>query len=218
MSRSDPQRGMTIAELLSVTAVLGLLVSSVAFIIGPLLRSQSHTQAKVDTVQAAAMALYRLERDLRNSSVDQIFACTTSGLPVCTSPPAAPAPTQAIVIGSAFQNGLGAFQLAATGLPKWQGATVYWIDALGNLDVAFDPSPPGSIGSALTLSQAGSAVTDVTSRGGMQLARFVEKLSLGAPPGSEHVITIQLQAQSTVNTAVNETTYETDVEARNRTS
>ena len=212
---------MTIAELLSVTAVLGLLVSSVAFIIGPLLRSQSHTQAKVDTVQAAAMALYRLERDLRTSSVDQIFACTTSAIPVCTSSsslPAAPAPTQAIVIGTAFQNGTGAFQLATTGLPDWQGATVYWIDALGNLVVAFDPSPLGSKGSALPLSQAGSAVTDVTSRGGMQLARFVEKLSLGAPPGSEHVITLQLQAQSTVNTAVNETTYETDVEARNRTS
>ena len=86
LSRNKRQRGTTIAELLSVVAVLGLIMSAVAFVIGPLLRSQSHTQAKVDTVQAAAMALYRIERDLRNSSVDQIFECTTTRTPTSSTP------------------------------------------------------------------------------------------------------------------------------------
>lgn len=218
MSRSSAQRGTTIAEVLSVVAVLGLIMSSVAFVIGPLLRSQSHTQAKVDTVQAAAMALYRLERDLRNSSVDQIFVCTTGATPSCSVPSSAPATAQALVVSSAFAGGKGAFQLQSTGLPNWQGATVYWVDAVGNLDVAFDGSP-GTFhtGQPLTASQAQAAVTDVTSSGGMQLARFVETLSIGVPP-SGHEVTLELQARSTVNGANNETTYTTDVETRNRSS
>jgi hypothetical protein len=201
-----------------VIAVLGLIMSSVAFVIGPLLRSQSHTQAKVDTVQAAAMALYRLERDLRNSSVDQIFVCTTGATPTCAAPAATPATTPAIVVSSAFANGSGPFQLQTTGLPDWQGATVYWVDAAGNLDVAFDDTPGTfASGHPLTSLQAQAAVTDVTSSGGMQLARFIETLSLGAP-ASGHEVTLQLQARSSVNGANNETTYTTDVETRNRSS
>jgi hypothetical protein len=195
-------------------------MSSVAFVIGPLLRSQSHTQAKVDTVQAAAMALYRLERDMRNASVDQIFVCTTGATPACAAPPTTPATAQAVVVSSAFASGNGAFQLQATGLPNWQGATVYWVDAAGNLDVAFDANPGTFVagsGQPLTASQAQAAVTDVTTRGGMQLARFVETLSLGAPV-SGHEVTLQLQAKSTVSGADNETTYTTDVETRNRSS
>jgi len=218
LSRNKRQRGTTIAELLSVVAVLGLIMSAVAFVIGPLLRSQSHTQAKVDTVQAAAMALYRIERDLRNSSVDQIFVCTTTGTPTCSTPSLTTATAQAVVISSAFANGGGPFQLQANGLPKWQGATVYWVDAVGNLNVAFDANPGTFIaGNALTAAQAQAAVTDVTTNGGMQLARFVETLALGAP-ATVHEVTLQLQARSTVNSANNETIYTTDVETRNRSS
>lgn len=218
LSRNSAQRGTTLAELLSVVAILGLIMSSVAFVIGPLLRSQSHTQAKVDTVQAAAMALYRIERDLRNSSADQIFVCTTGATPSCTAPTSTPATAQAVVVASAFASGKGAFQLLSTGLPDWQGATVYWVDAVGDLEVAFDAGP-GTFhaGQPLTASEAQAAVTDVATSGGMQLARFVETLSLGAP-ASGHEVTFQLQAKSTVNGADNETTYTTDVETRNRSS
>ncbi len=219
MSTTSAQRGTSVAELLSVIAIMALIMSSVALIIGPLLHSQDHTQAKTDTVQAAAMALYRMERDLRNSSVDQIFVCTTGATPSCSLPPTAVTVTQAIVAASAFKGGTGGFQLQPNNYPSWQGATVYWVDALGNLDVAFDPAPgtftaPGP----LNLSEAQTAVSDVTAAGGMQIARFIQTLSLGVPAGSEHEVTLQLEAQSTVNGAANETTYRTNVETRNRSS
>jgi len=84
MSRSKvSQRAFTLAEVLSVLFILGLVLSFVALIVGPLLRSQSETQAKVDTIQAAAMALYRVERDLRNTTITYVYACTTGPTPSC---------------------------------------------------------------------------------------------------------------------------------------
>ena len=207
--------------MLSTIVVLGLIMSAVAFVIGPLLRSQSQTQAKTDTVQAAAMALYRLQRDVRNSTFDKIYTCTTGALPACTSPLTTLTPTSAIVITSAYDNGTGQFQLvpsgAKVGAPMWQGATVYWVDSVGNLEVGFDtPSASGYVkGNPLTPLQAAAAVTDVTAQGGTQLARFVEQLSIGVDPLIQHRVSLQLQAQSTVGGASNETTYRTDLETRN---
>jgi type II secretory pathway pseudopilin PulG len=217
MSRSKATgRGYTIAELLSVIFLLGLLMSAIVLILGPLLRAQHQTQAKVDTVQAAAMALYRVQRDLRNTDALGIFVCTTGSSPSCTSPFATITPTSAIVITTAYANGTGPFQFDATsGTPVWQGATVYWVDSEGNLDVAFD-WPSGFVrgASTITSTQAAAAVRDVTTAGGMQLARFVERLALAEPPAS-HIVSLQLQAQSTDGEATNETAYQTDLETRN---
>ena len=192
-------------------------MSAIALVIGPLLNSQHHTQAKVDTVQAAAMALYRIQRDLRNTDSGAVYSCTTGASPSCATPGPTFATTSAIVISTAYLNGTGQFQLVTlTGKPKWQGATVYWVDSAGNLDVAFDtPSPFVAGQNPINELQAAQAVSDVTSGGGMQIARFVEQLSLAIPPSSQHRISFQLQARSTVNGALNETTYQTDSETRN---
>lgn len=215
MRPSKKQRGYTVAELISVIFVLGLLTTVVATIIGPLLRSQSQTQAKVDTVQAAAMALYRIERDLRNTTVGDIFTCTTGGTPTCTLAPTTLTNTSAIVMPSAYAGGSGQFQLiAGSGAPKWQGATVYWVDASGALNVAFDAPVGYTPGNTLNSTDAATAVTDVTTRG-MQIARFVEKMAIGVPASHGTTVSFQLQAQSTVNGAFNETTYQTDLETRN---
>lgn len=201
--------------MLSTIFILGLIMSAIAFIIGPLLRSQDQTQAKVDTVQAAAMALYRVQRDLRNTDIGSVYACTTGASPACATPGPTLSSTAAIVLPTAYLSGTGPFQLdAVTAKPYWQGATVYWVDAIGNLNVAFDQPSTFAQDHLLNSVDAQNAVSDVTARGGMQLARFVERLSLSAPaPG--RTLTFQMQAQSTVNGALNETTYQTDIETRN---
>jgi type II secretory pathway pseudopilin PulG len=218
MSRNNKhRRGYTLVELLSIVVVLGLVMTLVATVIGPLLRSQNQTQAKVDTVQAAAMALYRLERDLRNSQLTAIYACTTAGTPSCTQPTALTA-TPAIVVATAYQLGTGQFQFdQSTGKPEWQGATVYWVDASGNLKVAFVSNASLGIvgnGNPVSATQAGLAVTNAFSSQGLTIARFVEQMSLQFPT-NENVVSLELQAQSTVSGALNETTYQTDVEPRN---
>lgn len=213
MSRSSyRRRGYTLVELLSITVVIGLVLTLIAAIIGPLLRSQNQTQAKVDTVQAAAMALYRLERDLRNSELTSVYACTTSGTPACTQPTAL-TPTSAIVVATAYQQGTGQFQFdQTTGKPNWQGATVYWVDSSGNLKVAFD-SGGSTPGSPVNATQAAQAVTDVLSNG-TTIARFVEQMSVEIP-ATGNVLSLELQAQSSVSGALNETTYQTNIEPRN---
>ena len=209
-----PQRGYTIAELLSVVFILALIMSLVALIIGPIMRSQSQTQAKVDTVQAADTALYRLERDLRNTDINQIYSCTISASPVCSAPATTLTNTAAIVLASAYKSGTGPFQLVTlTGQPAWQGATVYWVDSVGNINVKFD-TPASYSGGTLKDTDAENAVKDVTASGGMRLARFVEQLSL-AVPNIGHKVSLQMQAKSTVNGTVNETTYTTDLQTRN---
>ncbi len=219
MSRNSrsTQRGNTIAELLSVVVVLGLIMSSIALIIGPLLRSQHQTQAKVDTVQAAAMALYRLERDIRNTSISSIWVCTTDASPACTQATTLSSLTTAgaIVMPSAYANGTGQFQLQGNGKPKWQGATVYWVDAAGDLEVGFNAPSTYSIGNALTATDAQNAVLNVTASGGMHLARFTQKLALAVPSSSQNIVLLQLQARSTIGEASNETTYQTHLETRN---
>lgn len=213
MSPSRSRRGFTLAEVLAVLFVLGLVLGFVAVIVGPLLRSQGQTQAKVDTVQAAAMALYRIERDLRNTDSGDIWVCTTGATPTCSLPSATLTATSAIVMPTGYLNGTGQFQLTASGTPSWQGASVYWTDSSGNLDFAFDRPTGWTLGSAGTRLLAQQAVTDVQTNGGMQLARFVELLSLAVP--NTHQVSFEMQAQSTVGNASNETTYQTDLDTRN---
>jgi len=210
------QRGLTIVELLSVTTTMGLVLSAIALIIGPTLDAQNRTQAKVDTVQAAAMALYRVERDVRNTDAGSIWTCTTSGTPVCVAPSTALTATSAIVIATAYTNGTGQFQLTASGTPNWQGASVYWVDADGNLTYTFDPLTSASYvqGTPLRASDAQTAVSDAMANGGKQLARWIQQMSI-AEPGYVHQVSFQLQTRSTVGAASNETTYQTDLETRN---
>jgi len=218
MSRSNrTQRGYTIAELLTVVFILGLITSAVALFIGPLLRSQSQVQAKADTIQASVSALYRVERDIRNTTVGSIWACTTGASPACSLPPATLAATTAIVMPTAYQGGTGQFQLQAVNAkPLWQGATVYWIDSAGDLEVAFDrPSTYAGPGNTLTRIDAQTAVGDVTSSGGVHLARSIAQISLAVPPSAGHKVSFLMQVQSAVGSATNETTYQTDLETRN---
>jgi len=201
---------------MSVVFIIGLVMTAVALVMGPLLGAQSRTQAKVDTVQAASAALYRVERDLRNTNSGSVYACTTGASPTCAPASTILTSTNAIVLVSAYSNGTGQFQtLTSSGKPYWQGATVYWVDANGTLTYAFDTpiSTSYTRGSLLSSLDAQAAVTDVTSGGGTQLARPVELMSIAIP--NSHQVTFQLQVKSSEGAATNETTYQTDLETRN---
>jgi type II secretory pathway pseudopilin PulG len=222
---SRPQRGNTLVELLTATAVLALLMTMFVAVFTPLLRSQKQSQAKLDTVQSAAAALYRVQRDLRQTYYKSVYACTSSGSPSCV-----PAYTvssfsntyTAIAMPSAYANGTGAFQIAggsSTGYPNWVGMTVYWIDSSGALHWAFDsnlsgfPQGGGSPGTSSTV--ASQAVSDAINGNvhSTQIAVNVQQLSV-AYLGTANIISLQMQAQSTENGNTNETTYRSDVLAR----
>jgi type II secretory pathway pseudopilin PulG len=120
------ERAFTIAELLTVLVLFGLLLTTVAAVIPVVLRSPNQMQAQVDEVDAAALALYKVQRDTRQSNVGGVFNCTTAPIVTCAQQIGSiPAVTQAIAI--AGDDGQTQFVNRITVQTKWQGYVVYWL-------------------------------------------------------------------------------------------
>jgi prepilin-type N-terminal cleavage/methylation domain-containing protein len=122
------QRGFSVAEVLTVIVIVGLMMSVIAFSMPLFLRSSDEAQSQVDNVNTAALALYKMQHDVRPSNVYGVFTCNTAPIVSCnvTAPGPTPLPTaQAVVMLTADQGGL--FQIDSNGNPKWQGFFVYWL-------------------------------------------------------------------------------------------
>jgi type II secretory pathway pseudopilin PulG len=118
-------RGFTIAEMLTVTVLFGLLLTTIAAVIPAVLRSPAQMQAQVDEVDAGALALYKVQRDARQGDVNGVFNCTTTPIVLCAQQVGFnPVNTQALAI--AGDNGTTQF-VKNNGMTKWQGYVVYWL-------------------------------------------------------------------------------------------
>jgi len=206
--------------MLTVMVIVGLLMTMLVATITPLMRSQNRTQAKLDTVQSAAVALYRIQRDLRQTYYDGTWACTTGSSPSCSQPTTF-GTTTAIVFPTAYKNGINQFQLQKTGStpgqPNWQGVMVYWIDSAGDLRWAFDSNATGFTDEHVTSTTAAKAVADATTGvvTGTEIAANIQQLVVAIDLAKPNIISLKMQAQSTENGSVNKTTYRSDVLARN---
>jgi len=216
MSRSDRRpRGFTIADLVAVVFISGFAITAIS-VMGPPPGSQDRIVAKVDAVQAVSGALHQIERDLRNTDLASVYACTISVTPTCSAPTTDLSTTSAIVIVSAYNNGTGKLVQTLTGKPGWQGADVYWVDPSGTLRFAFD-TPTSTLytrGDLLSVSDAKAAVADALVRGGAQLAGPVEHMSI-AVPNIGHQVSFRLKIKTNDGAATNETIFQTDLETRN---
>jgi len=54
------QRGTSIAEVLTVTVIIGMLLSAMVVIVPMLIRAPAQMQGQVDDVNTAAIALYKI--------------------------------------------------------------------------------------------------------------------------------------------------------------
>jgi type II secretory pathway pseudopilin PulG len=121
-------RGFTIAELLTVTVLFGLLLTTIAAVIPAVLRSPTQMQAQVDEVDAGALALYKVQRDARQSDINGVFNCSTAPVVACTQQTGStPVNTQAIAI--AGDDGTTQFVNVVNniGQTKWKGYVIYWL-------------------------------------------------------------------------------------------
>jgi hypothetical protein len=219
--RNNRQRGYSLAELLSGMFVLALISTFVVIIMLPLMSAPNIQQAKIDTVQTGSMALYRLQRDIREGQVNGVYACSYPGPSICLTPSTAPTlgSVQALAILTARLNGNDYSVLSNTGWPSWQGFQVYWLVPDGsangtyNLMYAFHQSNgflPGSLASG-----ADTAVTAaLQSNSATTVARNILSLNIDQDANSK-TIGASVSVQSTVDGKVNETTYQGDSFARN---
>ena len=120
------QRGFSLAEMLTVLVVVGLAMSVMAFSIPLFLNGPVEAQSQVDNVEAAALALYKMQHDARPSDIQGIFACTTLPVPVCSTPAPGPSPSLATAVVLITANGNGQFSMSG-GSPNWQGYIVYYL-------------------------------------------------------------------------------------------
>src|SRR5579872_1829266 len=217
---SRAPRGFSSVEVLVVAVILGMLMTLLVSSTLPILRAQSRGQAKLDTMQSAAVALYRIQRDLRQTYYLSAYACTTGTAAVC-SQPASFASTTAVAFPTAYANGNGQFQIQTAGpgagQPNWQGVMVYWIDSSNALNWGFE-RPLGFVtgSSALSSTVAATAVADLTSgaTAGNATAIRLQQLALALNPGSTNIVSLSMQAIGVENGSTNSATYRTDILTR----
>jgi hypothetical protein len=136
-------RAFTIAESLVVIVIVAMLLTAVAGAMTPLLRAPNAVQAKYDTLVPATTGLFVLERDIRQSDANGVFACTIH--PIACGTGASSDKTAAVAVATAVSSGdLGAQFITDTtyGTPVWQGYIVYWrSDTGGTLYRAYVGEP-----------------------------------------------------------------------------
>ncbi len=215
--RSKSSRAFSVAELLTCVVIFGLLSTLGTLVIAPLLSQPSRQQAKVDTVQAATRAMYRIERDIRMSDPSAVYACTYPAPTTCNAiAPGVLTSTQVFVIASPRLNGTGQAKWDSNGAPVWQGFNVYWLVSDGkggyNLMYVFTTATvqPGtflgsdnkSVNDAISVDTPELLATGVT-----ELKTFMDSNS--------STVGFKFTAQATVDGHTNETNFESNTEARN---
>lgn len=217
-------RGFTLAEMLTVLLILGVVGSLIAYIVRPIITAPNQEQAKVDTLQAGARAMYMLQRDLRQTNVNGVYVCTYPAPSTCSSAPGTLTSTPVIAILTARQNGNGQVQYdPSNGQAKWQGFNIYWLapSAQGGTDLVYAFEPNFSIGSGAPQQGvlAGTANTVVNE------ALLLTKPYIAATGVTQlqtqgnattDTVGLKLTGQTTVGGRTNETTYESDTVARNQ--
>src|SRR5579872_1842478 len=120
-------RGFTLAETLTVAVLFGMLLTTIAAVIPAVMRAPAQMQSQVDEVNSAALALYKVQRDARQSDVNGVFNCTTLPIVACSQQVGPPTQTQAVAIAG---NDSSQFFLTGgqnSGQASWTGYTVYWL-------------------------------------------------------------------------------------------
>ena len=224
MSRANDrrERGMTLPEMLTAMALLGLFTTFVVALIGPIASAPRQMQVKIDAVQGTVDAGYRIQRDLRNGDVDGVFACTAGPVTTCARPGSALSPSMRLAIATPL-DASGQLQVAAsTSAAAWTGLRVYCLSApssAGALTVSFQPVSGIESGAAgirqLSLATVASAVSaGCADSSRTTIAVSVESLSTAADAPSR-IVRVRLVTRGTSGGKTNENSYESASYTRN---
>lgn len=219
------QRGTSIAEVLTVTVIIGMLLSAMVVIVPMLIRAPAQMQGQVDDVNTAAVALYKIRRDFSEGDARGVMGCTTAPVVSCSTPGAGMTGVQALVVATA-ENGSGAFQIDANGNPDWQGFYIYWLvlnsgGTAYDLMRAWEPASiylPSSPGGAPVNVKAGTVNPLVTAAMAISpppvLTNYITQMQLG-DTSSTSTIQFQLVAGTTGGVDQTHTTFQSNTYARN---
>lgn len=219
--RNKYSRAFSLAELLTVIVIFGLLSTLGTLVIAPLMSQPNRQQAKVDTIQAATRAMYRMERDLRMTSPSAVYACTYPAPSTCTSPTAIQGltSTQVIAIATPRVNGNGQPKWdPSNGQPVWQGFNVYWLAPDPNdatkTNLMFKYTTATIQPGTFTGADNSSVNTAISATDAELLATGVTDLQTFMDP-TNNIVGFKFKAQATDGGHTNETTLQSNVNTRN---
>jgi prepilin-type N-terminal cleavage/methylation domain-containing protein len=222
------QRGFSIAEVLTVTVILGILMSAIVVVIPAMLHAPMQMQSQVDQVNTAALALYKIRRDFSEGDTSGIMGCNTTPVVTCSAVGAGLTSVQAMAVITA-DNPPGTFNVnQTTGYPAWQAFYIYWLQ----------PDPSGQAFDLMrTWEPLPNLANDVTSLNGVPqnvtaamviplvtaamavspapvLTNYIEQINLGDNPGSS-MINFELVAGTFSGGNLTQTNFAGNTYARN---
>jgi len=204
-------RGFTLAETIVAIFILGLMLSAIAALGGVIINAPAATSAKSDTVMSAAYGLDTIERDIRQSDEQGIFACTKSTVVTCTQPTALTVSPYVAVLTAYDTNGI--FKSDANG-PLWQAYVVYSQPA--GSSVIYRMYETWTVKPGNWMDGAVAAVTDAAALpAGTQIAiPTARSISVGINQTTNQ-IDLQLATAAGSGGSSNSTVYSTTILARN---
>lgn len=206
------RRGLTLAETIIAMTIFFLMLAAIGAIAGPILSGPSAGSAKSDTVASAAYGLDEIERDIRQSDVSGVFACTVAVTVTCSQPTSLTT-TGYIAVLSAYDSA-GVFQANSNGSASWQGFVVYSNPtSSGFLYRYYAPwqTPPSSYQSGAA---AAVAAADSLPSGTTVTMPNLQSMSIGESSTSGE-LSLQFSTASGSGSTSNSTSYSTTVLARN---
>ncbi len=217
------QRGTSIPEVLTVTVIIGMLLSAMVVIVPLLVKAPVQMQSQVDNVNTAAIALYKIRRDFAEGDTTGVMGCSTAPVVSCSTVGMAPASVQALVVATA-EDASGAFNIDLLGNPHWQGFHVYWLvpNSSGtsyDLMRAWEPASIWTSGSSVPTGVS-SVVANTALTAAMAitpapvLTNYISSISLGVN-GTSSTINFELVAGTTGGVDQTQTNFQSDTYARN---
>lgn len=219
--RASRERGVSIAELLTVTVIAGLVGTIVVALTRPIVSASNSELASLQEIQLMDTTLYRIQREIRQSDPNGIFVCTNAGGMSCSLASNLTTPTSVtyLAILTARSNGTGEITWDSSGRAVWTGFNVYWLvpDAQGTNTLLYGFGPAsvsdGDNPSILN-SDVANAVSQAVAGPGTTVAQNVRQLQTMVDVTSDHV-TLVLVGLTSRGNATSELSVQGDVYARN---
>jgi prepilin-type N-terminal cleavage/methylation domain-containing protein len=221
---ASEQRGMTVPEVLTATIVAAIVMTFAVSLFEPAVTIAGDEQAQTSLVQSTDGALYRIQRDIRQSDPNGIFVCSGAPPPSsCTlaSSLATPTQTQYMAILTAHTDGDGAMNWDESGRPAWTGFQIYWLDPDvadgGNtLEYGFAPATiqPGTDPVILNADVVQAVDGAITSSSAAAVARSIQDIQTSVDVARDSVA-VRIGSTSSGGSAAGSTLVQSDTYARN---
>jgi hypothetical protein len=208
---------------MTAALIAAMVMTMSVAIFRPAVTVSDAERVRTALVQSMDSALYRIQRDIRQSDPNGIFVCSGSPPTSCVlaSSLQSVTHTQYLAILTARAGGGGEMAWDSSGRPAWTGFQIYWLDANADnssqlLRYAFAPATiqPGInpvILNADVVTALGSAMTSPSAE---TVAESVDDIQTFVNVTHDSVA-VRLGSAAAVDAASDSTTVQSDAYARN---